>query len=166
MSKVKISNAIRSLTEEAKAGVLSLTVKVDMKTVLEVLREKPPEPSKASLNYLVSNEHAKSLPYHQSIFEKTKASMVRKSAMKTHGIHGPSGLDANEWRRLLTSFKLSSTSLCKTIPKLAVQIATSCLIFLISHNLCRLIALDKCPGVRPRRIGEVLRQIIEKIIEN
>ena len=34
MSTGKISNAIQSLTEEAKGGVLSLTDKVDMKTVL------------------------------------------------------------------------------------------------------------------------------------
>ena len=36
----KIFNVFRSLTEEAKCGVLSLTDKVDKKTVLDVLREK------------------------------------------------------------------------------------------------------------------------------
>ena len=60
----KISNAIRSLTEEAKGGVLSLTDEVDKKTVLDVLREKHPELRKANLNYLVSNEHPKSLPHN------------------------------------------------------------------------------------------------------
>ena len=93
----KISNAIRSLTEEAKNGVVSLTDKIDKKTVLDVLREKHPEPCKANLNYLVINEQPKSLPYHQSIFEKLNASIVRRPAMKTHGSHGPSGIDANEW---------------------------------------------------------------------
>ena len=57
MSTGKISNAIRSLTEEAKGGVLSLTEKVDKKTILYVLREKDPEPCKTNLNSLVSNEH-------------------------------------------------------------------------------------------------------------
>ena len=88
MSTGEISKAIRSLTEEAKNGVLSLNDKVDKKTVLDVLREKYPELCKANLNYLVSNEHPKTLPNHQSIFEKLNASMVRKSAMKTHGSHG------------------------------------------------------------------------------
>ena len=64
MSTGKISNAIRSLTEEAKGGILSLTDKVDIKTVLDILREKNLEPSKANLNYLVIIEHPKSLPYH------------------------------------------------------------------------------------------------------
>ena len=90
--------------------------------------------------------------------------MVRKSAMKTHGSHGPSGLDANDWRRLLTSFKLSSTDLCKTIAKLATRIATSHLTFLLPYNSCRLIALHKFPGVRPKRNGEVFRRIIGRTI--
>ena len=45
----KLFNAIRSLTEEAKGGVLSLTDKVDMKQFPDVLRENHPEPSKAKL---------------------------------------------------------------------------------------------------------------------
>ena len=80
--------------------------------------------------------------------------------MKTNGSHGPSGLDAGEWRRLLTSYKSSSIDLCKTVSKLAIRIATEELNFLNSYNACRPIALDKCPGVRPIGIGEVLRRII------
>ena len=44
MSTEKIFNAIWSLTEEAKGCVLSLTDNVYTKTVLDVLREKHPEP--------------------------------------------------------------------------------------------------------------------------
>ena len=90
--------------------------------------------------------------------------MVRKSAMKTHWSHGPSGLNANKWRRLMTSFRSSSTDLCKTIAKLAKRIATSHLAFLLPYNSCRLIALDKCPGVRQIEIGKFLRQIIGRTI--
>ena len=86
--------------------------------------------------------------------------MVRKSAMKTHGSHGPSGLDANERQRLLTSFKSSSTDLCKKIAKLAIRIATSHLTFLLPYYSCRLIALDKCPSLRPIGIEEAIMRII------
>ena len=137
-----------------------LTDIVDIKTVLDVLREKHGEPSETKLNYLVTNDHPKSLPYHQSIFEKLNASMNGKSATMRHGSHGPSSLDAKEWPRLLNSFKFSSTDLCKTIAKLAIRIATSHLIFNLPYKSCRLIALDKCPGVQPIGIGEIFRPII------
>ena len=88
--------------------------------------------------------------------------MVKSSSVKTHGIYDPSGLDAYKWRRLLTSFMLSSTDLCKTIAKLAIRIATVHFIFLLSFNLCQLIALDKCPGVQPIKIGAILGRIIRK----
>ena len=123
-----------------------------MKTVFDVLREKHPEPSKANLKYLVNNDNSETLPYHRFIFEEINASMVRKSAMKTHGSHGPSGL--------VTSFKLSSTDLCKTITKLAIRIATSHLIFVLPYKSCRLIAFDKCPDVRLIGITEFLMRII------
>ena len=42
MSTGNISNAIRSLTEEAKSGALSLTDKVDKKTVIDVSRKNYP----------------------------------------------------------------------------------------------------------------------------
>ena len=160
MSTGKFFNAIRSFTEEAKWGVLSLTTKL---TRFDILREKYPEPGKAYLNYLVVNEHLISLPYHQSTFEELIASMVRKVCMNRHGSHGTSSLDANKWRRLLTSFKSSSTDLCKTIAKLAIRIATSHLTCL-PYISCRLIALDKCPGIRPIEIEEVLGRIIGRTI--
>ena len=56
MSTGKISDAIRSLTEKAKSLVLTLIDKVDKKKVLDIVRGKHPEPSKTSLNFLVSNE--------------------------------------------------------------------------------------------------------------
>ena len=125
--------------------------------------KKHPVPRKANLNYLVGNGHPKSLPYFQSIVQKFNTSMVRNSAMKTHGNRGPSKLDANKWLRLLTSSKLSPTDLCKMTAKLAIRIATSHLSF-ATYIFCRLIALDKCPSVRPIRIGEVLKRIFDELL--
>ena len=65
------------------------------------------------------------------------------------GSAGPSGLDANEWRMILTCFDRQSTDLCRIIGKLAVKIATEKLDFLYAYNACRLIALDANPGVMP-----------------
>ena len=81
--------------------------------------------------------------------------------MKTNG---SSGFDAGEWRGLLTSHKSSSIILCTTVSKLAIRIATQELNFLNSYDACPLIALDKCLGVQPICIGEVLRRIIGRSI--
>ena len=106
------------------------------------------------------------MPYHPSIFEQINAKTVQKSTLKTHGSHCPSGLDACEWRRILTHFNQTSIELCKTIAKLSYALASK--IFphenLTVYNSFRLISLDKNPGVRPIGISEVLRQIIGKTI--
>ena len=82
--------------------------------------------------------------------------------MKTHGSHGPSGVDGNKWRRWFSNFNQSSTSLCRTVAQIAVRIATEEIDseFLEPYNACRLIPLDKNPDVRPIGVGEVLRRII------
>ena len=79
-----------------------------------------------------------------------------------HVRHGPSGLDACEWRRILTHFNQTSIELCKTIAKLFYTIATKVLPHenLTAYNSSRLIPLNKNPGVRPIGIGEVPRRII------
>ena len=86
--------------------------------------------------------------------------------MKTHGSHGPSSVDANEWRRWMSNFSQSSTSLCRTVARLVVRIATEEIDneALMPYNACRLIPLDKNPGVRPIGVGEVLRRIIGRTI--
>ena len=104
------------------------------------------------------------MPYHPSIFERINAKTVRKSTPKTHGSHGPSGLDACEWRRIITHFNQTSIELCKILAKLSYTIASKILPHenLTAYNSCRLIPLDNNPGVRPIGIDEVLRRAIGK----
>ena len=86
--------------------------------------------------------------------------MIRRVTIQMDGAAGPSGLDAAGWKRLCTSFRTQSTDLCDTMGRLAQNLATeyvdpTALAPLVS---CRLIALDKDPGVRPIGIGEILRR--------
>ena len=112
---VKISNALRCLSEDAKGGVLSTSHRVTIKgkncTVLDPLQEKHPCSQKADLKYLVNHLKNQDLPFHPSIFEKINDSETKLAAMKTNRSHAPSGLDAGKWRRLLTSYKSSSIDL-------------------------------------------------------
>ena len=76
---------------------------------------------------------------------------------------GPSGLDTAFLRRMC-----ESDQLCKAIAKLAIRINTSFVDpdGLTSFVACQLIALYKCPGVRPIGVGEALRQIVCKATLN
>ena len=84
--------------------------------------------------------------------------------MKTRGSHGSSEIDANEWRRILTSFKSTSNEICKSLAKLTILIATHELCFLDKYNSSRLIPLNKCPSVRPMGFNEVMQRIISRAI--
>ena len=82
--------------------------------------------------------------------------MVFKSSSLTKGAGGPSLLDAEQYRRLLTSnkYKKKNKKLRVTLATLARRLATE----------ARLIPLDKNLGVRPIDIGEVTRRIVGKCI--
>ena len=103
MSRGKISNAIRVLSDEHKGGVLAPTDLIDGSPVLEILRDKhlegqPLEP------YCIQSQHAGTLPYHPAVFDIISARLVRRHAMKAHVSAGPSSLDADDWRWLLSAF--------------------------------------------------------------
>ena len=102
--------------------------------------------------------------HHPVMFNKIDCDLIQCTALKTEGAAGPSGLDAAAWRR--TSFKSASTELCDGLAAVARRICTTYVdpSTLTAFVACRLIPLDKCPGVRPIGIGEVARQIIGKVI--
>ena len=77
-------------------------------------------------------------------------------------------MDSDGWQRILCSksFKSASVDLCEAIARLAKKLSTKLVDPepLSSYIACRLIPLDKNPGIRPIGIGEVLRRIIGKAI--
>ena len=108
----KISNALRCINDCEKGGVVSLTEKSDNKSVPDILKEKHPPASRCDDRYIVEKP-ANVTPYHPVISDKTQGRVVRSAAMKTHGSHRPSGVDANEWRRWPSNFNQPSTSPCR-----------------------------------------------------
>ena len=120
MGAGKISSAIGLLAESHPRGVFSLSDKVDGKSVEDILKAKCPNPFPSNWNY-ISNPSNRTIPCHASIYEQTSVSHIRTPA---HGSHGPSGVDANKWRRTITLSKDASCNLSKTIAKVARRIAT------------------------------------------
>ena len=165
MNTGKITSAIAKLTDTSK-GVLSLDEIFKGKTVEQTLIEKHPPSKPIDENYItpVSNE---TILFNQSLFDQINGQHIKKAAMRTHGSHGPSGLDSNEWRRILTYVgQQQSVEVSKIIAKNAKKFTTEELNpeLMESYNACRLIPLDKNPGVTTIGIGEVMRRIIGRTI--
>lgn len=170
MFQGKTSAALQLLTQNGNSGVLHVDDPADRsdpesRSVLDVLKFKHPQAQPASPDAVLLN--SSEVPQiHPVIFDQITASSIRSAALRTKGAAGPSGIDAHCWRRLCTSFKSASDDLCHSLALLARRL---CVSFVDPKGLssllaCRLIALDKCPGVRPIGICETARRIISKAV--
>ena len=162
MKKGKLQQAIR-LISEGETRILPLDEITDEHhTVRDILRQKHPEGQ--NLNETISPSMESK--FHTIIFEEIDATSILKSALQTEGSSGPSGQDAHAWKRMCSSFQAASADLCAALASCAKHVSTNYVDPLSIKPLtsCRLIALDKCPGVRPIGIGEVSRRIMSKAI--
>ena len=102
------------------------------------------------------------MDFYKRALDRVEAQAIRRATLKSSGGRGPSEGDALDWRQYLTVFGSRSESLCRTVAKIAIRLATEEQdpTTLQAYNACRLIPLEECPGVRLICVGEVLRQII------
>ena len=133
---------------------------------MEQLKEKHPEPQGVQLGSLLFGniEDVSDTLYHE-----TNGGTVRDAALRIKGSCGPSNVDANGFRRILTckSFKKSGSELCEAIASMTRRFCTDYVnprgLEAILAN--RLIPLDKGErAVRPIGVGEVLRRIMGKCV--
>lgn len=169
MLRGNVKGAIRVLSNSKSGGVLPLSSLVDSagKSVKDVLREKHPPAAKMCREAVVDVDYSgSSSSFHPVLFEGVTASAIRSAALRTEGSAGPSGIDAAGWRRLCTSFHGASNSLCSSIASMTRRLCTEYVdpSSLSAFIACRLIPLDKCPGVRPIGVCETVRRIVGKAI--
>ena len=164
MMEGKVNAAIRLLSDSGSKGVLQPT-----DAVLEELKLKHPasvEPEGAAFLEGPMEE------IHSVVYNSIDGESIRKAALKTKGGAGPSGLNSYGWRRILVSrvYGTINQELRNALARLARQMCTQSIeqdTFTSPLNpllACRLIPLDKSPGIRPIGIGEVLRRIIGKSV--
>ena len=167
MMEGRIRAALRLLRMNTHTGLLSLDEVINNdsgKTVQDVLEEKHPDAKPAHAETIMSQSGESD--FHPVIFESITPEVIRKCALQTEGAAGPSGVDAMNWRRFCTAFGEKSNDLCSAVARCARRLCTSYVdpASLMAYTACRLIPLNKCPGVRPIGIGEVVRRIIGKAI--
>src|SRR5437867_3772024 len=154
----KVQAAICLIVDSNKGGVLPLNPEVRAALEQKHPPVEPPNPD------MLLSECA--IEFHPIRFAGITAASIRRSALLTNGAAGPSGADADQWRRMCISFNSVSDNLCASFAEVAKRLATEDVypkdieVFLAN----RLISLDKCPGIQPIGIGEIPRRIIGKAI--
>ena len=94
--------------------------------------------------------------------------MIGKAASLTKGSDGPSHVDTDRFRHTLLS-KIFTTE-CKNLREQNALLSQNLVSKFVDPfsiealTTCRLILLNKNPGVRPIGIGEVLRRVMGKAI--
>ena len=159
MLQGKVQSALRLLSESS-AGVLTLSPEV-----MSELNSKHPESAPINDEMVLQGPV---LEINNVIYDGIHAELIRNCILRTKGTHGPSNLDADAWKRMTNNsiFGSSADDLCHSIALLARKLCSEKIKndSLEALMACRLIPLDKSPGVRPIGIGEVLRRIVGKAV--
>jgi hypothetical protein len=81
------------------------------------------------------------------------------------GSAGPSGLDTFSWKRFILSFGQASNDLSKAVACMCRRICTEYVdpIAIEALTSCRLIALDKCPGVGQLGLVDVFEDLLYEL---
>ena len=160
MEKGNVDSAIKLITTNMQNEILPLT-----DTTLTLLKQKHPRSAPTTEEVLLPDQPES---IHRIKYENISADAVRKAALKTKGGSGPSRMNADGWKRVLTSrqFTESFIDLCKTTASMIKKlcIGKDLVNTLEDFLFCRLIPLDKNPGLRPIGVGKVLKRIVGKVI--
>ena len=154
----KLLAAMKLLDNESSSGLLDLSP-----DVLRGLHDKHPEAADIAEESLL---HGPVDYIPPNVYDLIDEEMIYNLASKTKGSAGPSGMDSELYRRILCSknFKTEGKILREEIAVFTRNLLKKSYhpFFLEAFTSCRLIPLDKNPGIRPIGVGEVLRRIVGK----
>ena len=137
-----------------------------LKSVQDILAQKHPQGQVAPADTLLGPGCCNPPCYDPILFDQLTGDLIKRAPLCTHGAAGPSGVDAYAWRRLCSSFGSASVASCNSLAAVACHLCIHDVdsTELMAFVACRLIPLDKKPGVRPIGVGDVPRRIIAKAV--
>lgn len=151
--------AMSLVTDKSKGGIL----KLDDSTKSE-MKAKHPEPEMVCHSSLISGVMPDAM--HPIFYTALNGDLIKRCALRTRGGAGVSQQEDMLWQKMVTSFKDTSSNLCNAVAVLARRLASE---YVDPAGLDALlanrgIAIDKCPGLRPVGVGEIVRRIVGKAI--
>ena len=156
----KVKNALKLLEKDPSVGCLPFT-----ETVEKELKQFHPTMAVPDRTALLFGPK-ETIP--EVAYKSITEDVVAKTAGRLNGSAGPSGLDAEVFKRMLRSknYAQDGKMLREEISLMCFKLCTMhhCPGLLAPLTSCRLLALDKIPGVRPIGVGEVLRRLLGKCI--
>ena len=172
MLQGKLKAALRVIFKDTKRGILSLesliptgkdpNSEITWQTTLDILREKHPKGKMALAETLlpVSESNAAELYHDPIVFEQITGEAIRQAALRTLAHQVLILMPAIGSVHPSRLHPITSAMLWQQLPNVCVPP-----IFILTALVaCRLIPLNKNPGVRPIGIGEVPRRIMAKVI--
>ena len=163
MFQGKAQGALNLLSHKTRGELLHLSDLVSpnyisSQSVKEAQMEKHPSAHAASLDVLIQSEPS---DINHVIFDAIDASGIRLCALSKRVI-----LKAIAWRNLCTYHKSASHTLYQSLAQCVKRLCTEFIDAKMLSPLlsCRLIALNKNPGVRPIGISEIPWQILAKAV--
>lgn len=160
----KIREALNWLLTKDSSKILKTNDEIDDtgKTVGDALKDKHPSPKMPNPDLFTLPEDLPDMPPLLEV--DITCNHVEQVARKLHGGGGPTGTTSENWKDFLLRFGEASLHLRKSIAELTMKLNNEYVPWNQIQALMssRLVALDKCPGVRPIGIGECLRRIISK----
>ncbi len=160
MLKGNVNAALRLLSSNGNSGVLP----INEDTIKQLHEKHPVGDAEHEEVMLCGPENF----VHPVIFDEIDGELIQKISIRMKGAAGPSNFDAKNWKDILgsRSYGTSSNDLCAAIANLAKKL---CIQNIGNDSVsalmaCRLLPLDKNPGLRPIGVGEVLRRIVGKSV--
>ena len=149
--------------DESSCGVLPLDQCAENSShnkMRDILQEKHPEAAPLHSNILLHPD-LQAPPAHAVLFNQIDGIEIQRMALRCRGAAGPSGLNAADRRSLCTKFQGPSMDLCNSLASLPRRISTE---FVDPNGVaslmnCRLIPLDKNPGIQLIGICKTISQI-------
>ena len=155
----KINSAVRLLEKNSCNGVLPMN-----NDNLNLLNKKHPPGAPALLGSLLQGPI---LDIPKSFYDSIDEFMIEKAVARTHGAAGPSNVDGHFFRQICSRRYREEAAVMKTnIAMFARKLASEPIdpTSIEPLTACRLIPLNKNPGLRPIGVGETLRRIVGKAV--